>query len=111
MMGLCVLMDLIKLLVGPILGSLTPLSHRTWSTLKGLKNDPIKKSKESLGCDFFERRGEKRIDVGTLLAFLFFLFQMASYVFVIFFVCFFWLWSLQVRVCAYGRIDRTISGT
>jgi hypothetical protein len=24
-------------------------------TLKGLKNDPIKKSKESLGCDFFAR--------------------------------------------------------
>ncbi len=38
----------------------------------------------SLGCDFFERRGEKCIDVGTLLAFLFFIFQMAPYVFVLF---------------------------
>ncbi len=28
-----------------------------------------------LRCDFFERRGEKRIDVGTLLAFLFFNFS------------------------------------
>ena len=27
-----------------------------------------------LGCDFFERRGEKRIDVGLLLMFQFFLF-------------------------------------
>jgi len=35
----------------------------------------------SLGCDFFERRGEKRIDVGTLLTFRIFFFRMVSYVF------------------------------
>ena len=29
----------------------------------------IGKIPEHLGCDFFERRGEKRIDVGTLLTF------------------------------------------
>jgi len=59
-----------------------------------------------LGCDFFERRVEKRIDVGTLLAFLFFLFQMSSYVLILFFVCVFLaLVHLQVWVCAYGRID------
>ena len=56
-------------------------------------------SMATLGCDFFERRSEKRIDVGTLLAFLF-LFQMASYVFVLFCVCFFGVGpSASMRVC------------
>ena len=31
----------------------------------------------------------------------FFLFRMASYVFVIFFVCFFWLWSICKYACAH----------
>ena len=57
-----------------------------------------------LGCDFFERRGEKHtIDVGTLLAFLFFLFQMASYVLVLIFVWFFWRWSICKYTCV--RMD------
>ena len=67
---------------------------------------------ENLGCDFFERRGEKHIDVGTLLAFLFFSFSDGvlcfRHIFCVFFLA---LVHLQVRVCAYGRIDRTISGT
>ena len=62
-----------------------------------------------LGCDFFERRGEKRIDVGTLLTFRIFFFSDGV-------LCF---WSilcvillsvevknhLQVRVCAHRHID------
>jgi hypothetical protein len=59
-----------------------------------------------LGCDFFEHRGEKRIDVGTLLAFLFFSFSDGvlcfHHIFCVFFLA---LVPLQVRVCAYGRID------
>ena len=54
--------------------------------------------------DFFERRGEKRIDVGTLLAFLFF-FRWRP-MFSSYFVCVFLaLVHLQVCVCAYGRMD------
>jgi len=43
----------------------------------------------------------KKNIIGTLLAFLFFLFQMASYVFVLFFVCFFWRWSICKYACAH----------
>ena len=75
-----------------------------------------------LGCDFFERRGEKRIGVGTLevknigvgtlLVFLFVDFSDGVLCFRrIFFVVFLSFVHLQVRVCAYGRIDRAISGT
>ena len=41
---------------------------------------------EHLGCDFFERRGEKRIDVGTLLTFRFFFFGWCP-MFLVNFVC------------------------
>ena len=52
----------------------------------------------------------KNIDVGTLLAFLFFSFSDGVLCFRhIFYVFFLALVHLQVRVCAYGRIDRTIS--
>jgi hypothetical protein len=47
---------------------------------------------------------KKGLDVGTLLAFFFFLFQMASYVFFAFFVCFFWRGpsaSKRVRIWTY----------
>jgi hypothetical protein len=43
----------------------------------------------------------KNIDVGTLSA-PFFLFQMASYVFVLFFVWFFWRWSICKYACAHN---------
>ena len=60
---------------------------------------------QSLGCDFFEHRGENCIDVGTLLAFLFFFFRCRP-MFSTYFVCVFLaLVHLQVCVCAYGRID------
>ena len=36
---------------------------------------PYFQCSDPLGCDFFEHRGEKRIDVGTLLMFLFFFFR------------------------------------
>jgi hypothetical protein len=60
----------------------------------------------ALGCDFFERRGEKRIDVGTLLAFLFFFFSDGVLCFchnkcVVFLA----LVHLQVHVCANRHID------
>ena len=60
----------------------------------------------SLGCDFFERRGEKRIDIGTLLAFLKFFFSDGVLCFchnksVVFLA----LVHLQVHMCAYGRIE------
>ncbi len=60
-----------------------------------------------LCCDFFERRGEKRIDIGTLLAFLFFNFSDGVLCFrLIFCVVFLALVHLQVCVCAYyGHID------
>ena len=48
---------------------------------------------ENLGCDFFERRGEKRIDVGTLLAFLFFSFKL--------FLCVFFGFGLCKYACAH----------
>jgi hypothetical protein len=56
-------------------------------------------------CDFFERRGEKRIDVGTLLLFLFFFFRwrpMFSSCFCLILLAFLYL---QVCVCANGRMD------
>ena len=56
---------------------------------------------DHLGCDFFEHRGEKHIDIGTLLVFHFFLFKMASYVFASFFLCFFWRWSICSYACAH----------
>jgi hypothetical protein len=47
----------------------------------------------------------KNIDVGTLLAFLFFFFRWRP-MFLSYFLCvFFALIHLQVCVCAYGRID------
>ena len=60
----------------------------------------------ALGCDFFERRGEKRIDIGTLLAFLIFFFSDGVLCFcrnksVVFLA----LVHLQVHMCAYGRIE------
>ena len=60
----------------------------------------------SLGCDFFERVGEKRIDVGTLLVFLFFFFSDGVLCFchnkcVVFLA----LVHLQVHVCANRHID------
>ena len=62
-------------------------------------------------CDFFERVGEKRIDVGTLLAFLFFSVSDGVLCFcLMFFVIFLALAHLQVCMCAYRRIDRAISG-
>ena len=47
-----------------------------------------------LGCDFFERIGEKRIDVGTLLAFFFFSFSDGVLCFLRSFFVFFLAWSI-----------------
>jgi hypothetical protein len=47
-----------------------------------------------LGCDFFEHIGEKRIDVGTLLAFLFFSFSDGVLCFLRSFFVFFLAWSI-----------------
>ena len=64
----------------------------------GIKN-------QNLGCDFFERRGEKHIDVGTLLAFFVFFSDGILCFCSNFCMVLLALVHLQVHVCAYGRIE------
>jgi hypothetical protein len=62
-------------------------------------------TKKYLGCDFFERRGEKRINVGTLLMLLFFYHSDGVLCFLTFFiVILLQFFAAHVRMYAYTHI-------